>query len=303
MTQIRGFIGATRRPEELGIHSLDGFNLVVPDMKLAETFYGEFGLELRARGNRIDVHTHGHSHRWGTIVEGPRKRLSHLSFGAFEDDLPRFKERLNNLHVPLLDPPAGFESNGLWFHSPDGLLMELRVADKSSPNEKSSFMMASAPVGTQGSPNRSQAPRTKPCRLAHVLVFTADVLASIAFYERVLGLRLSDRSSDGIAFMHGIHGSDHHLLALAKAQGPGLHHLWLTRVTPLGGGSDVTCSVPIISINVRDPWGSYSEYSADIDYIPVNCDWHGQDNPGHDSFYLWGPTPPKDFAVNHEMAS
>jgi hypothetical protein len=54
---------------------------------------------------------------------------------------------------------------------------------------------------------------------------------------------------------------------------------------------------------VSDPWGSYSEYSADIDYIPVNCDWHGQDNPGHDSFYLWGPTPPKDFAVNHEMAS
>src|SRR6202048_4503666 len=55
MTQIRGFIGATRRPGELGIHSLDGFNLVVPDMKLAETFYGEFGLELRARGNRINV--------------------------------------------------------------------------------------------------------------------------------------------------------------------------------------------------------------------------------------------------------
>jgi hypothetical protein len=47
MTQIRGFIGATRRPGELGIHSLDGFNLVVPDMKIAETFYDEFGLELR----------------------------------------------------------------------------------------------------------------------------------------------------------------------------------------------------------------------------------------------------------------
>ena len=319
MTQIRGFIGATRRPGELGIHSLDGFNLVVPDMKLAETFYGEFGLELRARGNRIDVHTHGHSHRWGTIVEGRRKRLSHLSFGIFEDDFPRFKERLNNLHVPLLDPPPGFESNGLWFHSPDGLLMELRVADKSSPNEKSSFMMASAPVGTQGSPNRSQAPRTKPRRLAHVLVFTADVLGSIAFYERVLGLRLSDRSNDGIAFMHGIHGSDHHLLALAKAQGPGLHHLsWdVGSINDIGLGAMHMADKGytagwglgrhVLGSNyfhyVRDPWGSYSEYSADIDYIPVNCDWHGQDNPGHDSFYLWGPIPPKDFAVNHEMAS
>ena len=99
MTQIRGFIGATRRPGELGVHSLDGFNLVVPEMNLAETFYGEFGLDLESRGNRIDVHTHGHSHRWGTIIEGPRKRLSHLSFGVFEDDFPRFKGRRLNLNI------------------------------------------------------------------------------------------------------------------------------------------------------------------------------------------------------------
>jgi catechol 2,3-dioxygenase-like lactoylglutathione lyase family enzyme len=319
MTQIRGFIGATRRPGQLGVHSLDEFTLVVPDMKLAETFYGEFGLELEARGNRIDVHTNGHSHRWGTIVEGPRKRLSHLSFGVFEDDFPRFKERLNILHVHLLDAPPGLESNGLWFHSPDGLLMELRVADKSSPNDKSSFMMASAPVGTQCSPNRSQAPRTKPRRLAHVLIFTADVIASIAFYERVLGLRLSDRSNDGIAFMHGIHGSDHHLLALAKAQGPGLHHLsWdVGSINDIGLGAMHMADKGyaagwglgrhVLGSNyfhyIRDPWGSYSEYSADIDYIPVNCDWHGRDNPAHDSFYLWGPTPPKDFAANHEVGS
>ncbi len=317
MTQIRGFIGATRRPGELGIHSLNGFNLVVPDMLLAEKFYGEFGLDLQARGNRIDVHTHGHSHRWGTIIEGPRKRLSHLSFGVFEDDFPRFKEKLSQLGVTLLDPPKGYESNGLWFHNPDGLLMELRVAEKSSPNQKWSFAMSSAPVGTQGAPNRSQAPRISPRRLAHILIFTADVPASIAFYERVLGLRLSDRSGDGIAFMHGIHGSDHHLIALAKAQGPGLHHLsWdVGSIDDIGLGAmhmaDKGYSAGwglgrhVLGSNyfhyIRDPWGSYSEYSADIDYIPVNCDWRAEDNPAHDSFYLWGPVPPADFAVNHEL--
>jgi hypothetical protein len=52
---------------------------------------------------------------------------------------------------------------------------------------------------------------------------------------------------------------------------------------------------------VRDPWGSYAEYSADIDYIPVNCDWQAEDNPPDDSFYLWGPVPPEDFAFNHEF--
>jgi catechol 2,3-dioxygenase-like lactoylglutathione lyase family enzyme len=319
MTQIRSFIGATRRPGELGVHSLDEFNLIVPDMKVAETFYGEFGLELQPRGNRMEIRTQGHNHRWGTIVEGSRKRLSHFSFGVFEDDFSRFKDRLNNLHEPLLDAPPGFESSGLWFHSPDGLLIELRVADKSSPNEKSSFTMVSAPAGVQSAPSRTQAPRTKPRRLAHVLVFTADVLASIAFYERVLGLRLSDRSNDGIAFMHGIHGSDHHLLALAKARGPGLHHLsWdvgsindtglgAMHMADKGYAAGWGLGRHVLGSNyfhyVRDPWGSYSEYSADIDYIPVNCDWPGQDNPGHDSFCGWGPVTPEDFAVNYELAS
>jgi hypothetical protein len=115
MTQIRGFIGATRRAGELGVHSLDGFNLVVPDMKIAEIFYSEFGLDLQARGNRFDILTQGHSHRWGTIMEGSRKHLSHLSFGVFEDDFPRFKERLNRVGITLLDPPKGLESNGSRF--------------------------------------------------------------------------------------------------------------------------------------------------------------------------------------------
>ena len=316
MTQIRSFTAASRRPGELGVHSLDGFNLVVPDMKAAEVFYGEFGLDLQARGTRFDVHTHGHGQRWGSLIEGPRKQLSHLTFGVFEDDFPRFKDRLRQVAIPQLDPPPGLESNGLWFRNPDGLLMELRVAEKSSPNSKAGFDMISAAPGAQGSFARNQAPRVYPRRLAHILIFTADVSASISFYERVLGLRLSDRSGDGIAFMHGIHGSDHHLIALAKADGPGLHHLsWdVGSINDIGIGAmhmaDKGFSAGwglgrhVLGSNyfhyVRDPWGSYAEYSADIDYIPANCDWHAEDHPPHDSFYLWGPTPPVDFAVNHE---
>ena len=317
MTQIRSIAGATRRPGELGVHSLDGFNLVVPDMSVAQTFYGEFGLDLQARGNRFDVHTHGHGHRWGTLTEGPQKKLSHLSFGIFEDDFQRFKERLNQHGVAQLDPPAGLESNGLWFRNPDGLLIEVRIADKSSPNTKSTFEVLSPPAGAQGSFPRSQAPRIQPRRLAHILIFTVDVLASIAFYERVLGLRLSDRSGDGIAFMHGIHGSDHHMIALAKSNGPGLHHLsWdVGSINDIGIGamhmadkgfsSGWGLGRHVLGSNyfhyVRDPWGSYAEYSADIDYIPANCDWQAVDNPPHDSFYLWGPVPPEDFTANHEM--
>ena len=54
---------------------------------------------------------------------------------------------------------------------------------------------------------------------------------------------------------------------------------------------------------VRDPWGSYAEYSSDIDYVPVDHDWEAKDHPPEDSFYVWGPTPPEEFAVNHEIVN
>ena len=51
---------------------------------------------------------------------------------------------------------------------------------------------------------------------------------------------------------------------------------------------------------VRDPWGSFAEYSADIDYVPARQVWDAKDHPPENSFYLWGPTPPDDFVANTE---
>ena len=84
--------------------------------------------------------TRGNPHVWVTLGEGPRKKLGHLSFGAFDDDFDRFAERLQSLGVKRLDPPPGVETNGLWFHDHDGNLVEIKVAAKSSPNEKSEFL-------------------------------------------------------------------------------------------------------------------------------------------------------------------
>ena len=51
---------------------------------------------------------------------------------------------------------------------------------------------------------------------------------------------------------------------------------------------------------VGDPWGSYSEYSADIDYITLTHDWEAADHDPEDSFYLWGPELPEGFVHNFE---
>ena len=40
MTAIHGYIQPSRRPGELGIHSVDHFHFAVPDLTVAQNFYG-----------------------------------------------------------------------------------------------------------------------------------------------------------------------------------------------------------------------------------------------------------------------
>jgi catechol 2,3-dioxygenase len=137
------------------------------------------------------------------------------------------------------------------------------------------------------------------------------------FYVNILGLKLSDRSEYDIAFLHGAYGSDHHLAAFVKSNGPGVHHLsWdVGSVDAVGLGAEQMrrkghkqgwgVGRHVLGSNyfhyVRDPWGSYAEYSFDIDFIPASLDWPAANQPGEDSFYVWGPEPPEDFAVNYEL--
>jgi catechol 2,3-dioxygenase-like lactoylglutathione lyase family enzyme len=316
MTEIKGHIQTVRRPGELGIHSLDHFHFVVPDLQAAKTFYTEFGLDVSERGGRLGLGTHGSHHVWGSVGEGARKKHQYMSFGAFEDDVDRFAKRLQDMGVPRIDPPLGVDSNGLWIRDPDGNLVEIAVKPKTSPGEKSLYTSVSAPPGVRGAPFRSTMKRTYPRRLAHVLMFTTDVVKAIDFYTRVLGMRLSDHSGDNIAFLHGIHGSDHHMIAFARSNAPGHHHFsWdvgsvdeigAGAMHMLGKGYDKGWGLGrhVLGSNlfhyVRDPWGSYSEYSADIDYVPADCDWKTGDHAPEDSFYAWGPNVPNDFVHNYE---
>jgi hypothetical protein len=112
MTSIRGYIEATRRPGELSVHSMDHFNLIVPDLKVAQEFYTLFGFDVREEASALGIYTHGNEHRWAVISEGSRKRLDSLSFGVFEDDLDRLKRHVQKQGLKLIDPPSGANSNG-----------------------------------------------------------------------------------------------------------------------------------------------------------------------------------------------
>jgi catechol 2,3-dioxygenase len=317
MTAIRSYVAPTTETDALGVHSLDQFVLSVPDASVAQEFYGNFGLNMVRNGNTLAIKTFGHEHRWGSVVEGSKtKALHHLSFGCYAEDIARLKARIEGAGVALIDPPPGFESNGFWFRNHEGVLMEIKVAPKVSPDHKSDSQWISVPAGVAAAATRDKSPAVQPRRLSHVLIFTGDVLGSIAFYERTLGLRLSDKASDLVAFMHGIHGSDHHLLALVKSSAPGFHHcswevssindigLGAMRMADKGYTKGWGLGRHVLGSNyfhyVRDPWGSFSEYSCDIDYIPKDERWPSADHKPEDSFYLWGPEVPREFTLNCE---
>lgn len=320
MTAITGRIGVNKRPGELGVHSMSEFNLVVPDLRKAQDFYGAFGLNVREEGNTLGLYTDDHPHRWGVVGEGAHKQLNVLSFGVFEEDFEPMKKRIEGQGNKLLDPPPGFESNGFFFRDLNDFLVEVKVAGKTSPDVKSGFGAPeiSCPADTVGSWSRTRKPEARPIRFSHMLVFVPDVPATVAYYARTLGLRLSDHTGDIIAFMHGIHGSDHHLFALVTSGGraPGLHHIsWdMGSINGIGLGAmhmaDKGYSKGwglgrhVLGSNyfhyMQDPFGSWCEYSADIDYISVNHDWDARDHPEEDGIYVWGPELPEDFLHNYD---
>src|SRR4029453_1199620 len=121
-------------------------------------------------------------------------------------------------------PHALADDEGVWITDPEGIPVEIVRADNVAPASRAASQAVSVTPGVAAAPARSKAGTTRPRRLSHILMFSSDVPRSRRFYCDVLGLRLSDYSGDIIAFLHGAHGSDHHMLAFAKSDGPGLHH-------------------------------------------------------------------------------
>lgn len=309
-------MNATSLLHACAVHSVHEFVFCVPDLEKAVHFYDSFGLDVRREGDAVALYSHGHPHRWGRIFGGTEKRLLWVTLGIYADDVPAFEARLDKHGVGRIAAPPGASSEGIWIRALDGLALCLLVADKCSPSVSSTRQFP-PPSGERGrSPQRNVLGKVHPRYLSHILLFTPDVSASLMFYTSVLGLRLSDRAADIVGFLHSPHGSDHHLIAFAKSHGTGLHHTsWdVGSFDDVGAGSQQMTDAGyadgwgigrhVLGSNyfryVRDPWGSYAEYSFDIDFIPPTLNWPSGDYPPEDSLYAWGPPLPPEFIDNHE---
>jgi len=102
-----------------------------------------------------------------------------------------------------LDTPGG--GYGFRFFDPDGRQVEV-----------------SADVAAK--PFRELQPQESiPRKLSHVVVDTPNVVPLMAFYERYLGMRLSDWLEDRMCFLRC--SEDHHSLALAQRGQAGINHV------------------------------------------------------------------------------
>ena len=306
-----------RRTDRLGIHSIGEFHMTVPSLDAAARFYEAFGLRCTLEGGELALRAAGSEHVWGRLAEGSRKRFDGLRLHCFEEDFAPLRSHIEAQGVRFVEP-AGQDRAGVWFHDPDGLLLNVRPGPRTMI-EAAAHHSPPLPVdGQRCIGGRDSAAGMPPQRLSHIARFTPSVPAQIDFCTRVLGLRLSDRSGDGVAFLHAPHGCDHHLFAFGGGPGPGLHHLsWdvptvddvglgMARLQAAGYPEGWGVGRHVLGSNyfyyARDPWGSWCEFSATMDYIPADIDWVAGDHPPENSVYLWGPPLLPQFIENHELA-
>ena len=303
------------------VRSLQHVALTVPDATAGRKFYTDFGLEARDDGKRMVFRCHGRDQDQVILVEGRKKKLHHLCFGARADALAGLKQRLEKNGTKILDAPADAPGDGVWFRDVDDALINVRAAEPAKWLPAQDWR-----INNPGNLNRSGVPghpprdlAIRPRRLGHTLRFTPNMDKQIDFYTRVVGMKLSDRAQDIVCFLRsGEGGSDHHLLAFLKDSRPGYHHasFEVANVDEIGVGA---CRLldkgyrdgwgfgrHVIGSNffhyIRDPWGSLAEYFCDIDYIPGDMDWKAKNYPPQDSLYVWGPRVPDDFGRNFEDA-
>ena len=294
-----------------GVHSIDHYALNVPSLDEACQFFESFGLDVLREQNQLLLRA-ADGHIWAKIFPAASKALAYLSFNCYQQDYSALRQQIETAGGQVEDRPEA----GIWFRDPDGNLLQVKVGEKTMPDQKSNHHKSTTPSNSRGATTRDAMAKVRPRRLSHVLLFTPDVLGALHFYEQALGLKLSDKSMDIIAFSHATHGCDHHLVAFAKSSAKGWHHAaWeVDSIDEVGAGASQMAAAGHIKgwgtgrhclgsnyfHYVQDPWGSFCEYSADMDYIAGGSEWPAGDYPPENSLYLWGPNVPDNFIFNTE---
>ncbi|WP_186777995.1 VOC family protein [Streptomyces salinarius] len=192
------------------LRALRSVELLTPNFADAVDFYEEvWGLEVvEAEHSASWLRGTGEEHHALRLTRSDTIGLGRLVFALgtpAEVDLAA--QRLRARGIALVTEPGPLDQvgggYGLRFHDLDGRLIELS-ADTWAVTARGRD--ASLPVG-----------------VTHAVLNTPDIDASVAFYQDVLGMRVSDWSEHQMAFLRC--GSDHHCVAFNQAPWVSLNHV------------------------------------------------------------------------------
>ncbi|SER73367.1 Catechol 2,3-dioxygenase [Pseudomonas sp. NFACC02] len=305
------------------IRFLHHVGLSVPDLEIGRAFYETFGLEARVSGQHLVLRCKGRPQDQIRLMPGSVKRLSYVAYGTDAEGLKQIRKNLKKHNVALQNAPFDIDSEGLWFQDPSSDWVHVCEGVESPalprPTPDVNTYGRYRRIGERACDLASSSRQASPLRLGHLIKFSPDVDRSVAFYTQVLGMKVSDKAADILAFLRFGCGGDHHALGLAKSSHSGLHHLSFevmdideielgaqnliakgyTNAFGLGrhvGGSNYFHYI-------RDPWNSLVEYFWDIDVVPEDdSDWVVLNASGpHELAAVWAVSPPQeDFAQNYE---
>jgi len=297
---------AARPAEPPYVQYLFGYGLEVPDVDVARKFYGAFGLQQTHANGLLALSSRQETADVLILAGGAHKRLHHLSFAVLQTDMPRFFDHLCQQGVAPVTPPFGEIRPGFWFQDPWGTWINLTPV-QSVRTESTQETRASTRIGRHfwRELNRD----VRPNRLGHLLMFTPDWEKSQTFFEQTLGLITTDRAAGKTAFMSGGRGvRDHHCFGLINGTHRGFQHgsFQVDSIDDIGFGALQMAQAGYtegfgvgrhalasnLFFYVRDPWGSWVEYYADMDKIDDT--WQAQD--WKELPYIWPQWAPEFWA-------
>lgn len=303
----------------MGLHRLTSITLGVPDVEVSAVFFGDFGLTRSGRdqGGPVQFATRDGGEQL-ELVEAPTRKLVRLGVGAeHPDDLARIAARADA--SPLAEVIDHSETLALRDVA-TGLRVEVSVAEPyaAPPIDHPYNRPGTAPERIDvPAPSVMTSDPVRPSNLTHVVYGTPDQPATLAFFTEVVGFEISDQVPGIIAFTRC--GEVHHNLAIQAAPIAFPHHIAF-EVDDVDdvvrGGQAMVDADPdrhmwgigrhAIGSNwfwyLREPGGTYVEYTSDIDRISEQDRYRPKDWKGHEFLYSFGPPTPAEFLEPRDLA-
>jgi len=271
-------------------------------------------MEGKEHDKRVVMRCHGRDQDQVVLVEGKKKHMHHVGFGTKPEDLASLKKRLEQNGTKLVDAPKETPYDGVWFRDPDGLLVNVRAAERRSgaPFRSGRSIIPATSTGraSPAIPKRDircarRAWATRCASRPRWRKWWTSTRASWACSSPT-ARRTSSRSCAGRGAATII------FFGYIKSDRPGFHHRELrgrqrrrdrhgrVQAARQGYKDGWGFGRHVIGSNffhyIRDPWDSMAEYFCDIDYIPADSNWKATNYPRKTLSTFGVPSPRRPLA-------